>query len=225
MTLSGPDSSSLFLPHPVWPCLTMSDSPCLILSPHLCFCLTLFDHVSPCLTQTHHVWSCLLIFVSVSPCLTMSPHVWSTDLTSPCLTHWPNLTLSDPVSLWLIPRASGTGCGSHGDLPWAASDGQEFGTGWPGAQISSQVGEGHVHLQFSLCLSLYLSFFVCLSVSLSLSLHSSLVLASRQKHQHKPLTLKLTLGKNPVEQVLEHHVLGIVIDDDLKRQSHMGSIW
>ena len=42
----------------------------------------------------------------------------------------------------------------------------------------------------------------------------SMVLASRQKHQLKPLIL--TLGTNITEQVREHRVLGITIDEELK---------
>ena len=45
-----------------------------------------------------------------------------------------------------------------------------------------------------------------------------MALASRQKYQRKPLTLNLNLGKNYVEQVREHRVLGVVTDDELKWQ-------
>ena len=37
----------------------------------------------------------------------------------------------------------------------------------------------------------------------------SMVLASRQKHQIKPLILNLTLGTNIIEQVREHRFLGL----------------
>ena len=47
----------------------------------------------------------------------------------------------------------------------------------------------------------------------------SMVLASRQKHQLKPLILNLTLGTNITEQVREHRVLGITIDEELKWQA------
>ena len=41
----------------------------------------------------------------------------------------------------------------------------------------------------------------------------SIVLASRQKLQLKPLMLNLTLGTNIIKQVCEHRVLGITIDE------------
>ena len=48
-----------------------------------------------------------------------------------------------------------------------------------------------------------------------------MVLASRQKHQLKPLILNLTLGTNITEQV---RVLGITIDEELKWQPHIDNI-
>ena len=52
----------------------------------------------------------------------------------------------------------------------------------------------------------------------------SMVLASGQKHQLKPLILNLTLGTNIIEQVREHRVLGITIDEELKWQPHIDNI-
>ena len=52
----------------------------------------------------------------------------------------------------------------------------------------------------------------------------SMVLASRQKHQLKPLILNLTLGTNIIEQVCEHRVLGITIFEELKWQPHIDNI-
>ena len=43
----------------------------------------------------------------------------------------------------------------------------------------------------------------------------------RQKHQLKPLMLKLTLGTFIVEQVYEHRVLDVTLDEELKRQSRI----
>ena len=40
-----------------------------------------------------------------------------------------------------------------------------------------------------------------------------------KKHQLKPLMRKLTLGTDIVEQVREHRVLGLTIDEELKWQS------
>ena len=51
-----------------------------------------------------------------------------------------------------------------------------------------------------------------------------MVLTTRQKHQRRPLTLNLTLGKTPVQQVREHRVLGVIIDEELKWQSHIDNV-
>ena len=51
-----------------------------------------------------------------------------------------------------------------------------------------------------------------------------MVLTTRQKLQRGPLTLNLTLGKSPVEQVREHRVLGVITDEELKWQSHVDNI-
>ena len=52
----------------------------------------------------------------------------------------------------------------------------------------------------------------------------SMVLVSREKHQLKPLILNPTLGTNITEQVREHRVLGITIDEELKWQRHTDNI-
>jgi len=49
----------------------------------------------------------------------------------------------------------------------------------------------------------------------------SMVLASRQKHQLKPLIVNLALGTNTTERVREHSVLGVTIDEGLKWQHHI----
>ena len=51
-----------------------------------------------------------------------------------------------------------------------------------------------------------------------------MVLTARQRHQRRPVTLNLTLGKSPVQQVREHRVLGVIIDEELKWQSHIDNI-
>ena len=51
-----------------------------------------------------------------------------------------------------------------------------------------------------------------------------MVLTTRQKHQRRPLTLNLSLGKKPVQQVREHRVLGVIIDEELKWQSHIDNM-
>ena len=43
----------------------------------------------------------------------------------------------------------------------------------------------------------------------------SMVLATRQKHQLRPLQLNLVLNSNNIEQVREHKVLGIIIDEKM----------
>ena len=52
----------------------------------------------------------------------------------------------------------------------------------------------------------------------------SMEVAARQKHQLKPLMLKLTLGTDIVEQVREHRVLGVTLDDELNWQSHIDNV-
>ena len=52
----------------------------------------------------------------------------------------------------------------------------------------------------------------------------SMVLASRQKHQRKPLLFKLTLDTNIIEKVREHRVLRVTLDEELKRQPHIDSV-
>ena len=42
----------------------------------------------------------------------------------------------------------------------------------------------------------------------------SILLATRQKHQLRPLILNLSLKDNHIEQVHEHRHLGIIIDDE-----------
>ena len=51
-----------------------------------------------------------------------------------------------------------------------------------------------------------------------------MVLTARQKHQRRPLTRNLTLGKTAVQQVREHRVLGVIIDEELKWQSHIDNV-
>ena len=52
----------------------------------------------------------------------------------------------------------------------------------------------------------------------------SMVVAARQKRQLKALVLKLTLGTDIVEQVREHRVLGVTLDEGLKWQSHIDNV-
>ena len=52
----------------------------------------------------------------------------------------------------------------------------------------------------------------------------SMLIATRQRHQTKPLTLQLTLKDNAIEQVREHRVLGVIIDQELKWQAHIEKV-
>ena len=52
----------------------------------------------------------------------------------------------------------------------------------------------------------------------------SMVVAARQKHQLKPLILKLILGTDSVEQVCEHRVLGVTLGEEIKWQSHIDNV-
>ena len=52
----------------------------------------------------------------------------------------------------------------------------------------------------------------------------SMVIATRQKHQIEPLLLKLNLDGNPIEQVIEHRLLGVTIDNQLRWQTHITNV-
>ena len=52
----------------------------------------------------------------------------------------------------------------------------------------------------------------------------SMLITTRQKHQIQPLNLKLTLNSISIEQVREHKVLGVIIDEKLSWSSHVACI-
>ena len=52
----------------------------------------------------------------------------------------------------------------------------------------------------------------------------SMVIATRQRHQLSPLALKLSVDSHPVAQVTEHRLLGVIIDSQLKWQSHINQV-
>ena len=52
-----------------------------------------------------------------------------------------------------------------------------------------------------------------------------MVIATQQKHQDSPLSLDLSLQGTPVEEVSEHRVLGLTIDNWLKWKPHTTSLW
>ena len=62
------------------------------------------------------------------------------------------------------------------------------------------------------------------SAIIHLAKTKSIVIATRQKHQLSPLQLKLTLEKTDIEQVNEHRVLGVIIDAEMKWQSHLSNV-
>ena len=49
----------------------------------------------------------------------------------------------------------------------------------------------------------------------------SMLITTRQKHQIEPLILHLNLKGNIIDQVREHRVLGVIIDEELKWQAHI----
>ena len=52
----------------------------------------------------------------------------------------------------------------------------------------------------------------------------SMLITTRQKHQRKPLKLNITLESISIEQVSEHRLLGVIIDDELTWKSHIHCI-
>ena len=52
----------------------------------------------------------------------------------------------------------------------------------------------------------------------------SMVITTRQKHQLDTLYLKLSVNSSRIEQVSEHRVLGIVLDQEMKWEAHIRSL-
>ena len=52
----------------------------------------------------------------------------------------------------------------------------------------------------------------------------SMVVTTRQKHQLETLSLKLYVNSSKIDQVKEHRVLGIVLDQELKWEAHIRSL-
>ena len=52
----------------------------------------------------------------------------------------------------------------------------------------------------------------------------SMVITTRQKHQLETLSLKLSINSSNIEQVKEHRVLGIVLDQEMKWEAHIRSL-
>ena len=51
-----------------------------------------------------------------------------------------------------------------------------------------------------------------------------IVIATRQRHQLRPLQLQRTLEKTRIEQVYEHRVLGVITDNNRKWQFHLNNV-
>ena len=51
-----------------------------------------------------------------------------------------------------------------------------------------------------------------------------MTVTTRQKHQISPLILDLTLGKDKIEQVQQHKMLGLWIDSELNWQYHITAL-
>ena len=51
-----------------------------------------------------------------------------------------------------------------------------------------------------------------------------MVIATRQKLQLAPLNLNLSIQNDPVNQVTEHRLLGVTIDNQLKWQAHINKV-
>ena len=52
----------------------------------------------------------------------------------------------------------------------------------------------------------------------------SMTIATRQKHQLSPLPLDLVLNGTKIDQVSEHRLLGITIDNKLRWDSHINNV-
>ena len=62
------------------------------------------------------------------------------------------------------------------------------------------------------------------NMSLNPQKTKSIVLTSRQKHQREPLELRLNINEDPIGQVTEHRVLGVILDQTLTWQSHISYV-
>ena len=52
----------------------------------------------------------------------------------------------------------------------------------------------------------------------------SMTIATRQKHQLSPLPLDLVLNGAKIDQVSEHRLLGITIDNNFRWDSHINNV-
>jgi len=62
------------------------------------------------------------------------------------------------------------------------------------------------------------------SMVLNPSKTECMVITTRQKHQLSPLKLDLHINGNPVQQVTQHKLLGVVVDDQLKWEAQIESV-
>ena len=61
-------------------------------------------------------------------------------------------------------------------------------------------------------------------MALGLAETKCMLMATRQKHQKEKLSLNLNLSTMPIEQVSEHRSLGVIVDGQLKWQTHISKI-
>ena len=52
----------------------------------------------------------------------------------------------------------------------------------------------------------------------------SMIVATRQKHQLSPLSLDVVLNGAKIDQVSEHRLLGITIDNKFRWDSHINNV-
>jgi hypothetical protein len=66
----------------------------------------------------------------------------------------------------------------------------------------------------------------CLENSMTLNANKtkSMVITTRQKHQRQRLELILEINSTLIEQVREHKLLGVILDEEMKWQSHINSV-
>jgi ribonuclease P/MRP protein subunit RPP40 len=62
------------------------------------------------------------------------------------------------------------------------------------------------------------------SMILNPSKTECMTISTRQKHQLKPLMLDLSIQSHTITQVTEHRLLGVIIDNQMKWQSHLNSV-
>ena len=83
------------------------------------------------------------------------------------------------------------------------------------------IGSG---IEWGFLMPLFSLFRAAWSPLLSLPLPKSVAIATRQKHQLSSLPLHLLLNGAKIDQVSEHRLLGITIDNKLRWDSHINKV-